>query len=182
MSDVNSVSTRRISVTAKHNMSKRRISVTAKSCSVPYLDVSPSKKRLHRRTLSASQHKLSAKATASPVFSVPDVEQEGANSSDPPCDDGPLCFDFSEQHMSSYNERQQKAADHWCEVREPLLNAAVEMSGFPYSGVTCVVCDHTATAVCYDCGPQAFFCDEHIEVFHSSKINTFHMPQISKVW
>ena len=49
------------------------------------------------------------------------------------------------------------------------------MSGFPYSGVTCVVCDHTATAVCYDCGLQAFFCDEHIEVFHSSKINTFHI-------
>ena len=119
------------------------MSVTAKSCSVPYLDVSPSKKRLHRRTLSTSQHKsdkLSAKATASPVFSVPDVEQEGANSSDPPCDDGPLCFDFSEQHMSSYNERQQKAADHWCEVREPLLNAAVEMSGFPYSGVIYLCC------------------------------------------
>ena len=97
-------------------MSKRRISGSAKSCSVPYLDVSPSKKRLDRRTLSTSQHKLSAKATASPVFSVPDVEQEGANSSDPTCDDDPLCFDFSEQYMSSYNERQQKAADHCCEV------------------------------------------------------------------
>ena len=81
-----------------------------------------------------------------------------------------------------YYEYQQKSADYWSEVREGFLYAAMEVSGFPYSSVKCIVCDHTATAVCYDCGPRAFFCDDHIEIFHSTKINIFHIPQICKVY
>lgn len=32
-----------------------------------------------------------------------------------------------------------------------------------HSGVNNIMCDQTATTVCYDCGPQQFFCNDHIE-------------------
>ena len=164
-------------------MSKRRICLTAKSYSLPYLDVSPSKKRsVRRRTLSTSLK------SSSPVVSPPEgnslpeqTNTEGTNSEESTCDDDPLCFDFTEKQMPSYSERQQKSADHWSEIRECLLHAAVETYGFPYSGVNCTVCDHTATAVCYDCGLRAYFCDDHVERFHSKSINIFHIPQVCKV-
>ena len=35
-----------------------------------------------------------------------------------------------------------------------------------HSGVNST-CDHTATTMCYDCGPQQFFCDDHIKTFYS---------------
>ena len=165
-------------------MSKRRIYLTAKSYSLPYLDVSPSKKRsVHRRTLSTNLSNLSP--VVSPPEANPIPEQtnvESTDSEESPCDEDPLCFDFTEQPMPSYSERQRKSADHWAEVRERLVHAAVETFGFPYSGVNCIVCDRTATIVCYECGPQAFFCDVHIETFHSKSINIFHMPQFCKVY
>ena len=165
-------------------MSKRRICLTAKSYSLPFLDVSPSKKRsVHRRTLSTNL------SNSSPVVSPPEgnsvpqqTNAEGANSEESAGDDNPLGFDFTEQSTSSYYERQQKSADYWSEMWEGVLYAAMEVSGFPYSSVECIVCDQTATAVCYDCGPRAFFCDDHIEIFHSTKINIFHIPQICKVY
>ena len=97
-------------------MSKRRICLTAKSYSLPYLDVSPSKKCLVRqRTLSTS---LKSSVVSPPESnSLPEqTNTEGTNSEESPCDDDPLCFDFTEKQMLSYSERQQKSADHWSEI------------------------------------------------------------------
>ena len=165
-------------------MSKRRICLTPKSYSVPYIDVSPSKKHsLHRKTLLLTKTSSSV-GTCSPQPQQADVEGEGESL----CADIPVSFEFvgsstdiQDQPLSSYSGRQQKAAEHWSEIRERLLCAAVEAAGFPYSGVNCIMCEQPAIAVCYDCGSRAFFCDDHLGMIHSPKINIFHTPQIPKV-
>ena len=164
-------------------MSKKRMRLTAKSCSLPYLEISPSKKRsVRRRTLSTGLK------NSSPVLATPENDMlpkqtniEETEIEESPCDDDPLCFDFSERQTPSYTERQQKSAENWCEMRELLLHAAVEAYGY-CSGDICIACDHAATVVCYDCGPQAFFCNEHIEKFHSKNINIFHIPLVCQVF
>lgn len=165
-------------------MSKRRICLTVKSYSLPYLDVSPSKKRsVHRRRLFTSL-KNCTPVVSPPAESISLSEQtnveELTNSEEFPCDNDPLCFDFTEKQVPSYSERQQKSPDHWSEIRERLLHAAVETYGSPYSGVNCTVCDNTVTAACYDCWPWAYFCEDHVEEIHSKSINIFHIPQIYK--
>lgn len=161
----------------------KRIRLTPKSYSIPYVDVSPSKKHsLHRKTLPLDPDKTLSTAA---VQSYSDSLSPCADRSTIRDRSSPVSFDFvgsstdiRDQPLHSHSERQQKAADHWSEIRDRLV---VEAAGFPYSGVECIMCEQPAIAVCYDCGSRAFFCDDHLQVIHSAKINIFHAPQVSKV-
>lgn len=171
-------------------MSKRRTTVRRKSYSIPYIDVSPSKKRsLHRRVLSSSisQDKPSSSTCRPSVPSgcaggnVLDPEHNESPDSDLPSGEDVSFHNFEQDtgcQGPSYLERQRKAADHWSEIRDQLQHVAVE-TGIPPSNVCCIMCDVLAIAVCADCSPQAYFCQEHVELIHS-KINLFHRPDIWK--
>ena len=80
---------------------------------------------------------------------------------------------------TSYMKRQQSLAEHWSEVREQMLHAAVEC-GIPSSPSTCIQCNDPADVICMECGSQAVYCANCAEAVHSTQ-NIFHAPQLLKV-
>ena len=79
----------------------------------------------------------------------------------------------------SYSDRQRKSAEHWSEIRTRLQHTVIEAK-IPHLDSTCMMCDELAITVCNDCGPRAFFCEEHVEQVHSTT-NIFHRPHTWEV-
>lgn len=163
-------------------MSKRRVRVNLKSQCVPYLDLdpSPSKRRNFRtRTLPLTRV---VDISGAEVHSKEDIESDNK---------GVTFFSFdgdNEQEdlphpdtnePSGYEKRQQKLVEYWAEVRGQLLRASVETS-IPLPSSLCVECEQVTVALCRDCGPQAYYCANHVEIMHSTR-NIFHRPHLWKV-
>ena len=189
-------------------MSKRRISVKPKSQSISYFEVSPSKRRaVHKKSLSLSAmpESSSVNSSSSTRFLSSDkneAEEVDVHGASRPTDvisgDSPDVLISSEWHdydpessgqddttfpdtvsSSAYEKRQQKAADNWAEVRVQLLRASVE-TGIPSPCSVCAECEEPAVAICWDCGPQAYYCANHVDSVHSLT-NIFHRPFLWKV-
>ena len=79
----------------------------------------------------------------------------------------------------SYMKRQKRSADHWSNVRDQMLHAAVEC-GIPSSLSTCILCKEPADVTCLERGFQAVYCVNCAEAVHSTQ-NIFHAPQLMKV-
>ncbi|XP_064400690.1 uncharacterized protein LOC135346605 isoform X5 [Halichondria panicea] len=188
-------------------MSKRRISVKPKSQSISYFEVSPSKRRaVHKKSLSLSAvpESSSVNSSSSTRFLSSDkneAEEVDVHGASRPTDvisgDSPDVLISSEWHdhdpessgqddttfpdtvsSSAYEKRQQKAADNWAEVRVQLLRASVE-TGIPSPCSVCAECEEPAVAICRDCGPQAYYCANHVDSVHSLT-NIFHRPFLWK--
>ncbi|XP_064406478.1 uncharacterized protein LOC135351424 [Halichondria panicea] len=186
-------------------MSKRRISVKPKSQSISYFEVSPSKRRaVHKKSLSAVPESSSVNSSSSTRFLSSDkneAEEVDVHGASRPTDvisgDSPDVLISSEWHdhdpessgqddttfpdtvsSSAYEKRQQKAADNWAEVRVQLLRASVE-TGIPSPCSVCAECEEPAVAICRDCGPQAYYCANHVDSVHSLT-NIFHRPFLWK--
>ena len=95
------------------------------------------------------------------------------------------CGDVDDTHIdsgdtiSAHAKHQQRLADHWLEVRDQMLYAAVEC-GIPTSCATCDMCEEPAAVTCMECGPRAVYCNSCVESVHSSH-SIFHTPQLWKV-
>lgn len=154
---------------------KRRISVKARSQSLTFLQVSPSKRRTLRKH---SLQLMTSSAGAGPRV-LPNVDNDGSSSplEENVCSDNDSDACHSEDE-SSYMKRQQRLADHWSEVRDHMLHAAVECVIPSLS--TCILCKEPANVTCLDCGSEALYCANCTETVHLTQ-NIFHAPQLLKV-
>ena len=179
-----------------------------KSQSISYFEVSPSKRRaVHKKSLSLSAvpESSSVNSSSSTRFLSSDkneAEEVDVHGASRPTDvisgDSPDVLISSEWYdhdpessgqddttfpdtvsSSAYEKRQQKAADNWAEVRVQLLRASVE-TGIPSPCSVCAECEEPAVAICRDCGPQAYYCANHVDSVHSLT-NIFHRPFLWKV-
>ena len=88
--------------------------------------------------------------------------------------------DFHDQSVTAHENRRIQQERKWAEIRDHLVDVAIEESSLP-SGAVCIWCQETSAAVrCRYCGPQTFLCSECARKLHSS-INTYHVLEFRKV-
>ena len=156
-----------------------------RSGSLTYLDVSSSKRFCKKKV------PLGCRAVAKPMPADTDPQEDVT---DADCvddygledDDAYMLFGSSiheEDTRDDYMKRQAKASDNWSAIRDQLVHSVVETSCPVCPDVgpgVCIECQQAAVCVCTDCGPNAIYCLDHIEVYHA-QVNIFHQPLIWKV-
>jgi len=91
-----------------------------------------------------------------------------------------LADDFDEQSVTAHENRRIQQEKKWAEIRDRLVDVAIEESFLPTAAV-CIWCQETSAAIrCRYCGPQTFLCWECARKLHSS-INTYHVLELWKV-
>ncbi len=156
---------------------------------IPYIEISSKKQCLKKKSAPPS-YDDSASGSQTQISAAEVVENETTADDERDVnwgDDVQFSY-FGDDGNSpgqgcSYYERQRKSAEHWSEIRYQLQHVLVESSTpVPLSDAGCIVdlCDKVAMASCVDCGSEAYFCEDHVELFHS-KVNIFHRPHVWEV-
>lgn len=145
--------------------------------SIPYVDVSPSK-RLRKRSLDTSVTTSAARKPDVIETSTNDVDAESGNL-DLVDIVGGEHDDGGKEKSSQYALRKQKEAEAWSGIREQMLRVSVEASCLPPSSL-CSICGRPASVRCKVCGPITFYCEPCTEATHSLR-HPLHTPEIWKV-